>query len=108
MLWRPRYKEVVFVKKGPRIFTCRDYNRFDNFSFREKVAEQLCSNPLKMLDFSFLNSTVECILHKGAPLKKKYLMANDGPFITRELRKAIMKRSNLKNKVIKMRAKKTV
>ena len=36
---------------------------------------------------------------KEAPFKKKYLRANDGPFMTRELRKAIMKRSRLKKQL---------
>ena len=56
-----------------------------------------------MLDFTLFNSTVECILNKMARLKKKYLRANDGPFMTSELRKTIMKRSNLKNKFNKIR-----
>ena len=79
-----------------------DYRRFDNFSFREKVEEELGSYPLKMPDFSFFLSTVECILNKRAPLKKKYVRANDGPCVTRELRDVIMKRSNFKNKSNKM------
>ena len=92
-----------FRKKGPRIVTYRDYNRFDNVTFREKVAEEFNSNPLTMQDFNSFNSMIKCILDKEAPLKKKYLRANDGPFMTRELRKAIMKRTRLKNSFNKMR-----
>ena len=91
-----------FRKKGPRVVTYRDYSGFDNFSFREEVAEELSSNLLKMLAFTLFKSTVECVLNKMAPLKKKYLRANDGPFMTRELRKAIMKCSNMKNKFNKI------
>ena len=40
---------------------------------------------------------------RDKPLKKKYLRANDGPFMIRELRKAIMKRSRLKNSFNKVR-----
>ena len=54
-----------------------------------------------MKSLSFFNSTVECILDTMAPLTKKYLWANDGPFVTRELRKAIMKFSRLKTSLIK-------
>ena len=60
-----------FRKKGPRIVTYRDYSKFENFSFREKVTKELSSNPLKKQDFSFFNSTVECILNEKAPLKKE-------------------------------------
>ena len=31
---------VSIRKKGPRVVTYRDYNRFDNFALREKVAEE--------------------------------------------------------------------
>ena len=33
-----------------------------------------------------------------ALIKRKYVLANDGPFMTKELRKAIMHRSKLKNR----------
>ena len=33
-----------FRKKGPLIVTNRNYRRFDNESFREKVAEELSGN----------------------------------------------------------------
>ena len=33
-----------FRKKNPWIVTYRDYSEFDNFSFREEVAEELISN----------------------------------------------------------------
>ena len=37
------------------------------------------------------------LLHHHAPLKKKILRANNKPYITKKLRKAIMKRSQLQN-----------
>ena len=40
-------------------------------------------------------------LDKNAPLKKKMLRANHTPYMTKGLRKAMMKRSSLKNKVYK-------
>ena len=93
-----------FRKKGHRIVTYRDYSGFDNFSFREEVVEEPSSHPLKMLDFSLFNSAVDFILEKMAQLKKKYLRANVGPFVTNELRKAIMKRLNVKKKFNEIRA----
>ena len=59
-----------FRKKGHRIVTYRDYSRFDDFSFREEVAEEPSSNPLKMPDFSFFGSTVKCILAKWHHCKR--------------------------------------
>ena len=43
------------------------------------------------------------ILNRHAPLKMKYIRANDQPFVTKELRKEHMKRSRLRNKYLKNR-----
>ena len=43
------------------------------------------------------------ILNKHAPMKQKYLRANQGRFITKYLHKAIMKRSRLWNKFLRDR-----
>ena len=43
------------------------------------------------------------ILNKHAPLKMKYVRANDQPFVTKELRKEQMKRSRLRNLYLKNR-----
>ena len=42
-------------------------------------------------------------LNRHAPPKTKYLRANDGPFMTKALRKAMMNRKRLRNKYIKSR-----
>ena len=48
----------------------------------------------------FLNTFIE-ILNKHAPMKQKYLRANQGRFMTKDLHKAIMKRSRLRNKFLR-------
>ena len=40
------------------------------------------------------------VLNKHAPLKKKFIRVNHAPYMTKNLRKAIMKRSQLENKYI--------
>ena len=40
------------------------------------------------------------IFNKHAPMKQKYLRANQGRFVTKDLYKAIMKRSRLRNKFL--------
>ena len=62
-----------FHKRGPRIITYRDYSKFDDHSFREKVGEELNSKPLMKQDFKTFDSTVKSILDKQAPLKKNTL-----------------------------------
>ena len=41
------------------------------------------------------------VLNKFAPLKKKYLSANQSRFVNKELNKVIMQRSRLHNKYLK-------
>ena len=43
------------------------------------------------------------MLNDHAPIKQKYIRANDGPFMTKTLRKAIMLPSRLRNKYNKKR-----
>ena len=45
--------------------------------------------------------SIFCIFNKLAPIRKKYLRANEAPFITKELHNAIMKRSRYRNKFLK-------
>ena len=40
-------------------------------------------------------------LNKNAKVKKKYVRANNAPFMTKKLSKAIMNRSRLKNRFLK-------
>ena len=50
----------------------------------------------------FLNIFID-ILNKHAPMKQKYLRANQGRFMRKDLHKAIMKRSRLRNKFLRDR-----
>ena len=47
--------------------------------------------------------TVFHIFNKHAPIKRKYIRANESPFMTKDLHKAIMKRSKLRNDFLKSR-----
>ena len=50
----------------------------------------------------FLNIFID-ILNKHAPMKQKYLIANQGRFMTEDLYKVIMKRCRLENKFLRNR-----
>ena len=50
----------------------------------------------KVFETEFLN-----VLNNHAPQKKKVIRANHVPYMTKPLRKAIMKRSQLENKYLK-------
>ena len=56
---------------------------------------EICS---KANAYNDLSEKVREIIDKHAPLKTKYLRGNNAPFMTKELRKAIMNRSRLTNR----------
>ena len=70
------------------------YKNFDNEKFEEELKKYLSS----MFHLAF-KSTVD----RFAPLQQKVVQNNKQPFMTKTLRKAIMKRSKLKNKFNKER-----
>ena len=52
-------------------------------------------------DYSKFQNVLGEVLNKHSPLKKKYLRANNSPFMTKQLRKMIMNRSRCKNSYFK-------
>jgi exonuclease III/predicted transport protein len=90
--------KTTFPKLPPRIIEYRDYKKFDQTVFHRELMEKLRSEQVNYANFEdkFLE-----VLNKHAPIKKKVVRANDKPFMTKALRKAIMQRSALKNVYIK-------
>ena len=58
---------------------------------------------LNTTDLKRLMRSVFHICNKHVPIKRKYIHANEAPFTTKDLHKAIMKRSKLRNKFLKSR-----
>ena len=91
-----------FQKIKPRIINYRSYNNFSNEYYRKCLLE------LKRETFvnndrgfeKFCDMSVK-LLNKHAPIKMKYKRGNHMPFITKDLSKAIMKRSKLRNNYLK-------
>ena len=83
----------------PKEILYRDYKNFDAQSFNEELTNAYASNDTSNYS-SFYNVYME-ILHKHAPQKKKVVRANHAPYVSKKLRKAIMKRSCLKNSYYK-------
>ena len=59
---------------------------------------------LLTMDYKNFKDTIIDSLNKHTPLKRKYVRANHSNFITKELRKAIMQRSKLRNLYLKVRS----
>ena len=91
--------KTSFHKQEPKIIKYRDYKNFDNNKFRSEILR--CN--FDYTDLRTFKETVANIFNKYAPIKKKYVRTNEAPFRTKELHKAIMKRSRLRNKFLKDR-----
>ena len=91
--------KFTFVKAKPKVIQYRSYKHFNNNSFRESLRMKL-SITREYDDFE--KAYLE-VLDKHAPIKKKTVRANQVPYMSKTLRKAIMRRSNLENKYLKSR-----
>ena len=92
-----------FTKRGPKIIHYRDYSKFDPSVFRSDLREELIKCHKDRTTFDHCNVKIEEVLNKHAPVKKKSVRANDDPFMTKALRKAIMLRTKLRNMYNKCR-----
>ena len=89
--------KTVFQKRELKLIKYRDYKNFDNNKFRSEILKR----NFNYTDLRTFKETVFNIFNKYAPIKRKYVRANEAPFMTKELHKAIMKRSRLRNKFLK-------
>ena len=88
--------KTTFKKEESKQFIFRDYENFDNTNFQMDLESKLNSCPKK---YGIFEETFENVLNAHAPNKTKFLRGNQKPHVDKNLRKAIMKRSQLKNKV---------
>ena len=92
-----------FPKLKPKVVNYRDYRNFRNNEFRAELDNEMLKHDLGNMEYQhFLNIFIE-ILNNYAPMKQKYLRANHGRFMTKDLHQAIMKRSRLSNKFLRDR-----
>ena len=87
--------KTTFKKEESKNFIFRDYKNFDNTNFQMDLESKLSNCPKK---YGIFEKTFENVLDAHAPKKIKFLRGNQKPHVDKNLRKAIMKRSQLKNK----------
>ena len=86
----------TFPKAKPKQIVYRKFKNFDLKNFKNEIRTKMQSiDKYETFEEKFLK-----VLNKHAPLKKKFIRANHVPYMTKNLRKAIMKRSQLENKYI--------
>ena len=92
-----------FKKQKPIIFNYRNYKRFNNDKFRNDLLYEFSKRGFRDIsceEFQFLFMTT---LNKHVPMKIKYIRAHNSPFMNNDLSKAIMVRSRLRNKFLKLK-----
>ena len=89
----------TFAKSKPKKIFYRFYKNFENEKFEEDLKKHLSS----VLDFKSLHLAFKTTLDRFAFLKQNVVRNNNQPFMTKTLRKAIMKRSKSKHKFNKER-----
>ena len=94
----------TYPKSKPKIVFYRNYKNFNLEMFRRELKTRLRNSDGETLIYTKFEETFLEILEKHAPLKKRVLRANNKPFMTKALRKAIMRRSALRNKHMKLRS----
>ena len=73
----------------------RSYGSFNIETFKKTLSDKL--SRLESNSYSEFEKPFLTVLNKQAPLKTIFIRHNNNPLMTKELRKAIMKRSQLKN-----------
>ena len=94
-----------FRKREAKIIKYGSNKNFYNDSFRQELLEELNKS---FLDLAKFNACVLEVLNKKVPIKKKFINANEAPFMTRKLKKAITIRSRLRNTFLKHPANKEI
>ena len=94
--------KTTFHKNKPKEVTYRDYKNFNKDLFKNDLRKSF-SDGCKTYDK--FEDVFLCTLNNHAPLKTKLIRANHAPYMTKCLRKAIMRRSQLQSKYFKTKTK---
>ena len=94
---------VVTVRKSslksrkPKIIHYRDYNNFNKDKFKSDLKASL--NETETFEYTNFENAFCKTMNTHAPMNQKTVRANHAPYVTKALRKAIMKRSELETKI---------
>ena len=88
--------KVFYKKQRPRIVRYRNYRNFDNKFFinevKNGIEQEYCQN--QSCEFGSFKKKVDNILQKHAPLKKRYVRANQATSIDKNINKHYEKKSS--------------
>ena len=91
----------TFQRAQPKVVSYRDCKNFDNELFKYSLQNAL--NEINKLDYIKFEEVFLETLNKHAPVKQKTIKDNHAPYMTKGLRKAIMRRSELETNIQSLR-----
>ena len=92
-----------FRKQEPKIFNNGNYKKFNNENVRNDLLCEISKKRFHDISCEEFERLFCKTLNNHAPMKTKYIRANNSPFMNNELSKAIMVRSKLTNKFLKLK-----
>ena len=97
--------KITFQKLKHRLTNYRDYKHSNNEKFRDDLLSEISNSYLEFDNNSFDEFFNMCrsTLDQHAPRKQKYARGNHIPFMNKTLSKEIMKRTKLRNTLLKER-----
>ena len=95
--------KTTYRKPKPKEIVYRNYKKLDKELFRAELKNAIMNG--EVTNYHEFEKTFLKILNKHAPIKRRFIRANDVPYMTKALRKAIMRRSQLETKFHKTRKK---
>ena len=96
--------ESYLEKEQPKILSYRDFRKFSSNNFRTQILQDFSTQHLSS-DSPSLNFYVDICIRAFdiyAPKEKKYLGANNSPFMNKAISKPVMDRTKLRNKLLKI------
>ena len=90
-----------FPKQKPIIIHFRDYSNFDLFLFKSDLSHIFTFIGNKDINYQTFENTFMDLLKQKAPIKKKYIRANNAPFMDKTLSKAVMTRSRIRDRYLR-------
>ena len=97
---------TIFAKRKQRILNYSNHKFFNNILFRNHVLNKLKNRNLQISDkdLKYFKETSLSVVNTIAPLKSRFIQANQVPFINKEIQRGVMVRSKLRKKFLKSRS----
>ena len=97
--------KAYFQKQKPKVVTYGDYKNFPVNDYRQKITyELLLLGYANDIPFDAFMNICKATLDRVAPLKQKYVRSSHSDFLNKEILKAIMNRTRLRNKFLRSRS----